>query len=179
VWAGSALSNWRWRLVTVASMAVWGLCRRCGAALSSLPPLPSRPCLLLWAGRQPCDGEERRIWLLSGGVWRRHVGCSGPNGVCGGVCANGSGALQRLLPGLTDGRCGGATRGAAAARPGPWAQPEVVAVRAALRLLWQPTRCWPSGWVCVGWLGGGGCGGVLCPGVLAGRCGGGFLGRKP
>jgi hypothetical protein len=75
---------------------------------------------------------------------------------------------------------GGAARGAAAARPGPWAQPEVVAVRAALRLLWQPTRHWPSGWVCVGWLGGGGgCGGVLCPGVLAGCCAGGFLGRKP
>jgi hypothetical protein len=74
---------------------------------------------------------------------------------------------------------GGATHGATAARPGPWAQPEVVAVRAALRLLWQPTRHWPSGWVCVGWLGGDGCGGVLCPGVLAGRCAGGLLGRKP
>ncbi|KAL5676177.1 hypothetical protein ACJX0J_012308, partial [Zea mays] len=33
------------------------------------PPFPSRPCLLLWAGRQPCDGEEQRIWLLSGDVW--------------------------------------------------------------------------------------------------------------
>jgi hypothetical protein len=74
---------------------------------------------------------------------------------------------------------GGVARGAAAARPGPWAQPEVVAVRAALRLLWQLARHWPSGLVCVDWLGGGGCGGVLCPGVLAGRCAGGFLGRKP
>jgi hypothetical protein len=107
------------------------------------------------------------------------VGSSGPDGICCGARASGSGASQRLLPGLVDGRCGGAARGAAAARPGPWAQSKVVAVRAALRLLWQPVRHWPSGWVCVGWLGGGGCGGVLCPGVLAGRCAGGFLGRKP
>jgi hypothetical protein len=35
---------------------------------------------------------------------------------------------------------GGAARGAAVARPGPWAQPEVVVVDATLRLLWQPTR---------------------------------------
>lgn len=32
----------------------------------------------------------------------------------------------------------------------------VVVVDAALRLLWQPARRWPSGWVCVGCLGGGG-----------------------
>jgi hypothetical protein len=129
-------------------------------------------------GRQSCDGEERRIWLLSGGVWRRQVGCSGPSGVCGGAHASGSGASQRLLPGMADGRCGGATGGAAAARPGPWAQPKVVVVDKALWLLWQPARCWPSVWVCVGCLGDIGCGGVLCPGVLAGRCTGGFSWAK-
>lgn len=41
------LSSWqlvRWRPVAVAVAAVgWGLCRCCGVALSSLPPLPSRP----------------------------------------------------------------------------------------------------------------------------------------
>jgi hypothetical protein len=152
-------------------MVVWGSCMRCGATLSYLPPLPSLTALSTTVGgRQSCSGEERRIWLLNGGVWRRHVGSSGPAGICGGARVSGSGASQRLLPGLADGRCGGAARGAAADRPGPWGQPEVVAVRAALRLLWQPARRWPSGWVYVGWLGGIGCGGVLCPGVLAGRC---------
>jgi hypothetical protein len=98
---------WRWRQVGVASATatVWGSCRRCGVALSSLPPLPSRPRLLLWTGRQPCVGEERRIWLLSGGAWRWHVDSSGPDGVCGCARASGSGASQRLLPGMADGRC--------------------------------------------------------------------------
>jgi hypothetical protein len=149
MWAGYALNSWRWRPVAVVSMAVWGSCRRRGATLSSLPPLPLRHCLLLWAGRQSCDGEERRIWLLSGGVWRRHVGSSGPDG---GARASGSGALQRLLPGLADERCGGATRGAAAARPRPWAHQEVVPIRAALRLLWQWHVIGPlDGSVWVGW----------------------------
>jgi hypothetical protein len=76
------------------------------------------------------------------------------------------------------GRCDGAARGAAAARPGTWAQPEVVAVGASLRLLWQLARRWPSRWVCVGCLAGSGCGGVLCLGVLAGRCARGFSWAK-
>lgn len=114
------MGAWRWRQVGFASAAasVWGSCRRCGVALSSSPPLPSRPRLLLWAGRQPCVVEERRIWLLSGGVWRRHVGSSGPGGVCGCAHASGSGASQRLLPGWP---AGGAARGpAGSVRWGVW-----------------------------------------------------------
>jgi hypothetical protein len=102
------MGAWRWRQVGFASATalVWGSCRRCGVALSSSPPLPSRSRLLLWTGRQPCVGEEQRIWILCGGVWRRHVGSSGPDGVCGCAHASGSGASQRLLPGMADERCG-------------------------------------------------------------------------
>jgi hypothetical protein len=53
----------------------------CGALFFATPPLPSRPCLLLWAGHQSCDGEERRIWLLSGDVGCRHMGSGSPDGI--------------------------------------------------------------------------------------------------
>jgi hypothetical protein len=151
VWAGSALNSWRWRPVAAASMAVWGSGRRCGAALSSLPPLPSRPCLLLWAGRQPCDGEEQRIWLLSGDVWCRHMGSGGPGGICGGAHASGSGVSQRLLPGLVDGRCdawcyrcSAGTVGPAGGGGGPRCFATVVATDASLAL-WMGL-CGLVGW---------------------------------
>jgi hypothetical protein len=50
-WAGYALSSWRWRPVAVVSMAVWGSCRRRGAALSSLSPLPSPYDIVYCCGR--------------------------------------------------------------------------------------------------------------------------------
>jgi hypothetical protein len=38
--------------------------------------------------------------MLSGGEWRRQVGSSGLDSVCGGARANGSGASQWLLSGM-------------------------------------------------------------------------------
>jgi hypothetical protein len=100
----------------------------------------------LWPARAGIEALSRAAAARSGssvvvcgdGKWA--ATCSAPCGVCGVARASGSGASQRLLLGMADGRCGGAERGAAAARPEPWAQPEVVAVDAALWLLWQPTR---------------------------------------
>jgi hypothetical protein len=122
----------------------------CDAPFFATPPFPSRPCLLLWAGRQPCDGEERRIWLLSGDVWGRHMGSGGPGGICGGAHASGSGASQRLLPGLVDGRCSAwccrcsaGTVGPAGGGGGPRCFATVVATGASLGPL--------DGFVWIGW----------------------------
>jgi hypothetical protein len=145
----------------------------CDTLFFATPPFPSRPCLLLWAGRQPCDGEEQRIWLLSGDVWCRHMGSGGPGGICGGAHASGFGVSQRLLPGLVYGRCGAwccrcsaGTVGPAGGGGGPRCFATVVATGTSLALwiglcglvgrrrLWRcalsrgpgRTLCWGFSW---------------------------------
>jgi hypothetical protein len=90
-----------------------------------------------------------------------------PTVFCGGARVSGSGMSQRLPPGMANGWCGARCCRRSTRTVG---QPEVVTIGAALRLLWQSARHWPSRWVCVGCLGSGSCGDVLCPMVPAGRC---------
>jgi hypothetical protein len=52
-------------------------------------------------------GCGREIWLLSGRVWWRQIGSSGPGCVYDGARASLSGASQRLLLRMVGGRCGG------------------------------------------------------------------------
>jgi hypothetical protein len=119
----------------------------------------------------------RRIWLLSGGVWRRQVGSnlSCPTGVCGGARASGSRASQRLLPGMADGRCGTrccrrSTRSMGLARGGGRCSFAVVVAVGASMSLWMGLcglsgRRWRWRW-------------LLCPGFLAGHFAGVFLGES-
>ncbi|NP_001132620.1 uncharacterized protein LOC100194094 [Zea mays] len=69
------------------------------------------------------------------------MGSNGSGSICGGVHASGSGASQRLLPGLVDGRCGAwccrcsaGTVGSAGGGGGPRCFATVVATDASLAL---------------------------------------------
>jgi hypothetical protein len=140
--------------------------------------LEQRPVACSCERRGLVWGCGRRIWLLSGGVWRRQVGSNlpCPTGVCGGARAIGSGASHRLLPGMADGRCGvrcccRSTRSMGPARGGGGRRSFAAVVAAdASMSLWMGLcglsgRRWRRRW-------------LLCHGFLAGRFAGIFLGES-